>query len=107
MLRRWTVTPAQMDNVVKTYRRCHAQTARIGPDSRYAVVRYPVRERACAPWFFQRAGGYWLLDLTMMQKAIRFGRGNAWRFDLGVDHPYRFAFTDWRFDRNGFPRRQR
>ena len=41
--------------------------------------------------------------MTMMQTSIRFGRSNAWHFVPGNDHPYRFAFTDWNFDRNGFP----
>jgi uncharacterized protein len=107
MLRQWTMTPAQMDNVVRTYRRCHAEPARTGPDGRGAVIRYPIKERACAPWFFQRIGPDWQLDLTMMQRAIRFGRSNAWRFDMAVEHAYRFAFTDWTFDRHGFPKRRR
>ena len=105
MLRGWTITPAQMDSVVKTYRRCTPEPARIGGDGRLAVIRYPIAQRACAPFFFQRIGGAWALDLTMMQRAIRFGRSNAWRFDHAAEHPYRFAFTDWRFDQNGFPSR--
>jgi len=103
MLRRWTMTPAQMDNIVRTYRQCHAELAKSGPESRRAVIRYPIRERACAPWFFQRDDSSWRLDLTMMQSAIRFGRSNAWRFDMSVAHDYRFAFEDWNFDKNGFP----
>ncbi len=70
------------------------------------MIRYPVEDRACAPWFFRRDGADWRLDLTMMQRAIRFGRTNAWRFAPGVEHPYRFAFTDWTFDRHGFPARR-
>jgi len=103
MLRGWTVTPAQMDNVVKTYRACSPEPARVGPDGARAVIRYPVAQRACAPFFFEQIGGAWALDLTMMQRAIRFGRTNAWHFDPSVDHPYRFAFADWHFDANGFP----
>lgn len=103
MLRQWTMTRAQMDNIVSTYRGCHAEAARIGPDGRRAVIRYPISERACAPWFFQRIGLDWRIDLTMMQTAIRFGRSNAWRFDMSVEHPYSFAFSDWTLDRYGFP----
>jgi len=103
MLRGWTVTPAQMDMLVKTYRRCTAEPVKIGPNGSFAVIRYPVRQRACAPFFFHKSGGGWALDLTMMQRAIRFGRTNAWHFDVAVDHPYRFAFADWRFDAHGFP----
>ena len=104
MLARWTVTPAEMDNIAKTYRRGGAEPARIAPSGDLAVVRYPPAARACAPWFLVREGGLWRLDLTMMQGALRFGRTNAWRLDPGTSHPYGFAFADWRFDRHGFPR---
>jgi uncharacterized protein len=107
MLQGWLMTPAQMDNVLKTYRRCRAEPVRFGPGATRAVIRYPISQRDCSPWFFRKLDGGWALDLTMMQGAIRFGRSNAWRFDLGVEHPYRFAFSDWRFDRHGFPSRPR
>ncbi len=102
MLKRWTITPAQMDMVVKSYRKCVSQGVR----SRgvYAVIRYRIKDRTCAPFFLENSPDGWQLDLTMMQKAIRFGRTNAWRFDLSIEHPYEFAFEDWRFDENGFPK---
>lgn len=103
MLRRGTVTRAQMDSVVKTYRRCKAEPRMTSPDGKFAVIRYPIAESACAPFFFRKVGHDWALDLTMTQQAVRFGRTNAWRFDLSIDNPYRFAFADWRFDKNGFP----
>jgi uncharacterized protein len=103
MLRGWTITRAQMDQVVETYRGCSAQPPKSDPTGSLAVIRYPIAERSCAPFFFENIDGAWALDLTMMQRAIRFGRTNAWRFDQSIDHPYRFAFTDWRFDENGFP----
>lgn len=68
------------------------------------MIRYPPAERACAPWFFERSGAAWTLDLTMMQRAVRFNHNNYWRLDPGVEHPYGFGFEDWRFDRHGFPR---
>ena len=105
MLRDWVVTPAQMDNIVKTYRRCTAEAPQHDATGRLAVIRYPPTERACAPWFFRRVANAWALDLTLMGRAIRFGRNNAWHFDPGVDHPYGFAFRDWRFDSQGFPHR--
>ena len=107
MLRGWVMTPAQMDNVVRSYRACHAEAPRLGPEGRRAVIRYPIAERACAPWFFEKIDDAWHLDLTMMQTAIRFGRSNAWHFDLSVRHPYAYAFDDWTFDSHGFPRRRR
>lgn len=107
MLRGWTITPAQMDSVVKTYRSCAAEPAKFATDGRRAVIRYPIRQRPCAPFFFEKIESAWALDLTMMQRAIRFGRTNAWRFDLAAEHPYAFAFADWRFDQNGFPAKNR
>lgn len=103
MLRRWTVTPAQMDNIARTYRPCRAEPARLDPTGQRAVIRYPIGQRECAPWFLERGQRGWLLDLTMMQNAVRFGRHNAWHFDLSASHPYAFAFSDWSFDRNGYP----
>lgn len=101
MLRGWTVTPAQMDSVARAYRGCSVE--RVQTAGAYAVVRYGIDARACAPFFLQREAGGWRLDLTMMQKALRFGRNNAWRLDPAAAHPYGFAFTDWHFDANGFP----
>ena len=103
MLRDWVVTPAQMDHLVRTYRGCHPEPARLDAANARAVIRYPIPERRCSPWFFVREQGRWRLDLTTMQSAIRFGRSNAWRFVPGVEHPYGFAFEGWSLDRNGFP----
>jgi uncharacterized protein len=104
MLADWVMTPAQMDNLVKSYRRCHAETARIDPSGRYAVIRYPIAERRCSPWFFEKLDGVWALDLTMMQRAIRFGRDNSWHFEHSARHPYEYAFADWALDSYGYPR---
>jgi uncharacterized protein len=104
MLSQWVVTRAQMDNLVKTYRRCQPGSLRLSPGDARAVIRYPQAARHCAPWFFERDGAAWALDLTMMQQAIRFNHDNYWRLDPSVAHPYGFAFEDWRFDRHGFPR---
>jgi uncharacterized protein len=103
MLAGWVMTRAQMDNVVRTYRGCGTATERRDSADALAVVRYPIANRQCAPWFFRRSGDDWQLDLTMMQTAIRFGRDNSWRLLPGAPHPYGFAFEDWRFDGNGFP----
>lgn len=101
MLKGWTVTPAQMDNEVKTHRNCASQGTRTR--GQYAVIRYRIKDRFCAPYFFRKSSEGWQLDLTMMQKAIRFNQSNYWRFDQSVQHAYAFAFDDWRFDKNGFP----
>jgi hypothetical protein len=103
MLRDWVMTPAQMDNLVATYRSCHPQAARFDGTGELAVIRYPVAQRKCAPWFFRRTDDAWQLDLTLMSRALRFGRDNSWHFEPDVEHPYAFAFRDWQFDRHGFP----
>ncbi len=105
MLAQWTITPAQMDMVVKSYRECTAEPARVR--GQLAVIRFPIGQRKCAPFFFRQSAKGWQLDLTMMQKAIRFGRSNAWHLDTSVRHPYEFAFSDWIFDAHGFPSQAR
>ena len=102
----WLVTPAQMDNAVKSFKNCSQHVSHPFIQSRRAVIRYPASARLCNPWFFVREGGRWRLDFSMMKEHIRFGRGNAWHFveSLRKKHPYQFAFQDWRFDKNGYPR---
>ncbi|HEY8155696.1 MAG TPA: TPM domain-containing protein [Myxococcota bacterium] len=104
MLARWVVTPAQMDMLVRTYRDCRAEAARLDANSERAVIRYPIQARRCAPWFLVREGGRWRLDLATASSAIRFGRDNGWHFAAGAEHPYRFAFADWTLDSHGYPR---
>lgn len=101
MLRDWVVTAAQMDSLARTYQGCD-------PNGVYtlgelAVVRYRVDQRQCAPFFLSREGGDWKLELQLMSRLVRFNSNNQWRLDPQVRHPYRFAFGDWQFDRNGYP----
>lgn len=109
MLNQWVVTPAQMDNITQAYRGCHAEATRYDAKQTLAVIRYPVSDRACSPWFFIHSNDGWQLDLTAMQKYIRFGRDNSWHFDWRIldTYPYRFAFTDWGFDNRGYPQKMR
>jgi uncharacterized protein len=101
MLRGWVVTPAQMDNVARTYRACTVDGVQLRSDA--AVVRYRVDERQCAPYFLRREDDAWKLDLIAMSSAIRFNHENQWRFQMPLPDEYRFAFEDWRIDNNGFP----
>ena len=103
MLGSWTMTPAQMDSVVRTYRACGAGEVRYGGSGDLAVVRYAPDARQCAPWFLRREGGRWTLDLAATQRVIRFNHRNQWRMPDPDGHVYAFAFADWRFDRHGFP----
>ncbi|NNE24420.1 MAG: TPM domain-containing protein, partial [Rhizobiales bacterium] len=50
MLKGWTVTAAQMDNEVKTNRKCASRGTRTR--GQYAVIRYRIKDRLCAPYFF-------------------------------------------------------
>ena len=108
MLENWTVTTSQMDSVASEATQCHIDKSVISGD--LAVVRYKVRERQCAPYFLIKEYGIWKLNLTMMQKAIRFNHRDQWHFDLNnpsAMQPYKFAFTDWRLDKHGYPHSSR
>jgi len=107
MLGSWTVTPAQMDSVVRTYRGCAGGEVRYGNGSDLAVVRYPPTARGCSPWFLRREGGRWTLELAAAQRLLRFNHRNQWRMPDPDGHAYAFAFADWRFDRHGFPMAER
>jgi uncharacterized protein len=103
MLGSWTMTPAQMDSVVRTYRSCPGGEVRYGDGADLAVIRYAPAARHCSPWFLKREGGRWTLDLAATQRVIRFNHRNQWRMPDPDGHAYAFAFADWRFDRHGFP----
>jgi uncharacterized protein len=101
MLRNWVLTPAQMDNVVRTYRDCMVDGVRTHGD--VAVVRYRVDQRRCAPYFLRREGQAWKLDLAMLSAAVRFNHENQWHFASSQPDEFSFAFEDWRVDDRGFP----
>jgi uncharacterized protein len=104
MLREWIVTPAQMDNVARTYRGCAVDGVLISGG--IAVVRYRVEQRQCAPYFLRREGDAWKLDLAALSAVIRFNHENQWRFQTTPPDDYGFAFENWRIDRDGFPHRR-
>lgn len=101
VLAEFHITPAQMDGILGAFRSCSAENTLV--DGGLAVIRYPLDERTCSPWFFRRADDGWRLDLATMSSVIGFGRNNAWHFAPGAKHPYVFAFHDWFFDASGFP----
>lgn len=103
MMRSWVVTPAQMDMLSGTYAKCKLEKTIISEQRGRAVVRYYSPDRLCSPFFLVKENGNWKLDLTMMQKAIRFNHMNQWHFDMNAKHDYEFAFVDWSFDKNGYP----
>jgi uncharacterized protein len=101
MLRRWVVTPAQMDTISRTYRGCAVDGVRVSGD--VAVVRYRVEQRQCAPYFLRHQDDAWKLDLAALSSAVRFNHENQWRLRMPLPDDYRFAFDDLRIDDNGFP----
>jgi uncharacterized protein len=103
MLGSWTMTAAQMDHLVRTYRSCPGGEVRYGGQGDRAVIRYAPAARQCSPWLLRREGGRWALDLAAAGQVIRFNHRNHWRMPDPDGHAYAFAFTDWRFDRHGFP----
>lgn len=93
MLGGQVMTRAQMDNVVRTYRRCPRPELLRQEDA--AVLRYPEAARSCAPWLLERGpDDRWRLDLVTMQRAFRFDTRNQWR----VAEPYALGRYGFAFD---------
>lgn len=109
MLQQWTVTPAQMDNEAASLRKCSVGETKIS--GIYAVIRRPMLERQCPPYFFVFEDGAWRLEFSILQSAIRFNNNNEWHFDFSNWNPqkrdcvchYMFAFDDWSLNRSGYP----
>lgn len=101
VLKQWTMTPAQMDNISRTMKSCTQDAERIL--LKLAVVRYNVEQRQCSPYFLIFEEGVWRLDFATMQSLIKFNHNNLWHFTPQTYNPYGFAFGDWRFDENKYP----
>lgn len=99
----WVVTDAQQDN-----ERRHLEEStidRIIEAGDRAVIRFPPEERTHPPYFFSRSSSGWEMDLAAMNRILRMNHRNQYHFP-SLDHEYRFGFSDWEFDANGFPRAQ-
>lgn len=96
----WVVTDAQQDNELKSLKGVTPEKVIISGD--YAVIRYSVKLRTRPPYFLKRGTDGWMLDFRTMSKVIQMNHKNYYRFK-SFDHPYHFAFSDWQFDKNGFP----
>ncbi len=68
---------------------------------RAAVVFPDDRDHLLAPWFFRRDAAGWRFDGGILPTLIGYNHRNQWRF-LATDHPYAFAFADYRIDSKGF-----
>ncbi|MDI5932623.1 TPM domain-containing protein [Halomonas kalidii] len=103
MLADWVMTPAQMDNMARSLAGCPVARELTAADARRVVLLAPLAERRCPPYFFVREGGAWRLDLAGMMQAVRFGRDNRWRLEVGALGPYGFGFEGIALDANGYP----
>ena len=101
---RWVVTDAQQDNELHRLERAKIDKVVIAGNR--AVIRFPLSDRTQPPYFLQQDGNGWAFDFAAMNDAIRMNHQNMWHF-VSQKHDYMFAFVDWTFDANGFPRATR
>lgn len=104
MLADWVVTPAQMDNMARSLANCPVARELTDDTGRRVVLRAPLAERGCPPYFLVREADAWRLDLVAMRRSVRFGRDNSWRLEAEALGPYRFGFAGLVFDSRGYPR---
>lgn len=69
------------------------------------MIRYGVNYRTNPPYFLQNGPGGWMLDFWTMSQVIRMNHKNQWHM-VDKNHPYMFGFSDWGFDKNGFPHKK-
>ena len=96
----WVVTDGQQDNELRSMNKAPASQTKISGN--YAVIRYPVLARTYSPYFFTKGSDGWMLDFSAMNKVLQMNHKNMWMMRK-TDHPYMFGFSDWTFDKNGFP----
>ena len=105
---KWLVTKAQMNNAYKTLKKCKAEEVFINDSDTKAVIRFPIKDRLCSPYYLTKEGNSWKLDFVSMSNTIIMNHNNLWRFknaEKTKKHikDYAFAFTDLSFDKNGWP----
>jgi C-terminal processing protease CtpA/Prc len=108
--------------------KCKNPEVRYNPDKTRAVIYFLAKKRKCAPYFLSKENGAWKLDIASMSKLILFNQNMKWHFNLqwkdrlkpyiygklqwsriipkDIDtllEPYKFAFIDLSFDKNGYP----
>jgi len=99
--RKWLVTDAQQSNELNSLSEV-LDNGEVRRSGNFAVVRSDPGARTRAPYFLRRADQGWQLDFATMSRVISFNHLNQWHF-ITLNHPYMFAFSDWTFDKNGFP----
>jgi hypothetical protein len=100
MFARWTTTPAQYGNFLKTY---EGQPYRTEIQGSRAVLVYAATKRRLAPIFLKRERGGWVLDFATAFRAVKFTHKNYW-YLAADDHPYMFALRKYFvFDKHDYP----
>lgn len=99
--RTWLVTDAQQHNELRNLE-SHLGQGQVLQRDGLAVMRFPVSVRSMPPYFLRKGDEGWMLDFAAMNALIAFNHRNQWHF-CTLEHPFRFAFEDWRFDGQGFP----
>ncbi|MCW8860227.1 MAG: TPM domain-containing protein [Deltaproteobacteria bacterium] len=99
--RNWLVTDAQQQNALTVLEE-NLNSAEVFEQGNLAVIRFPVKQRQASPYYLKLSSVGWQLDFVTMSQTIGFNHRNQWHFRT-QEHPYRFAFGDWRFDQHGFP----
>ncbi len=99
-LSKWLVTDAQQEKELKGLS-LHLSSAEQRISGDLAVVRFPVSVRTEPPYFFRKSSDGWRLDISSMNRLIRFNHLNQWRFTTS-DHEFMFAFSENSIDANGF-----
>jgi len=94
------VTDGQQDNELRSLK--SAPQSEVLTSGHYAVLRYAFRERLYSPYFFTKGENGWMLDFATMSRVLQMNHKNMWMMKR-TDHPYMFAFSDWKFDAGGFP----
>nr|WP_320050234.1 TPM domain-containing protein [uncultured Desulfuromonas sp.] len=99
----WLVTDGQQNHERNALEQAlpHAQVVVQEP---LAVVRFAADQRQWSPYFFEHGDDGWQLDFSTMSRVIGFNQRNQWFFRTR-NHPFMFAFGDWTFDGNGYPKR--
>ncbi len=101
----WLVTDGQQNNALRDLERGLPMAEVFEAEAtgeRLVVIRFPVSQRQNAPYFLRYSGYGWQLDFATMSRVLGFNHRNQWH-QRSTDHPFGFAFSDWRFDNHGFP----
>ncbi len=111
------VTPAQMDTVVKRYKKCEVEHITYDETHTRAVLFHSLKNRTCDPFLFELSeDGKWRLDLKSLGLGLGHTYGNIWymhygqqensgiwKYNFGFNHVYFRRPKGEQFDHQGIP----